>query len=361
MLALVAASLVAAYDPSWLAAPVAVRARQHGVRPDRVSRVKARVLAFVEVLVARASRRGRPAATGRADQGATARLRAAEALLAVVTSVVARLGVAGRALQDELVAAYERLSSEHGTDLRSFCAALGLPERTFRSWRDRPPRPPAPPPPAVPAAPRPPRPRRGRFALEVLPPGVVAAADTSDWELFGVPLKILAVQDPGARGLRTWEAGAVETGEDAQKVVDVVRDALGERPGTQLVTDQGTPYLAEAARAAYEELGLEHAPQKEADPLGKGYVAHCTSSVRCVVSSSSVAGASRGRPCFGRGGSGPGCSYRKSPLAVVRWARKTPRRRQESTVARDTPSIAPTSSRVSMPRARRRAARLLSP
>ncbi len=268
MLALVAASLVASYDPHWLAGSVAERAREAGVRPDRVCRVKARVLATLEDLVARATRRGRPAA--REDDGEGARAGAAEALLAVTTSVLGKLRLGGRALQDELVAAHERLRRDHAVDLRRFCQALGLPERTFRSWRRRESRPPSPPAPSPePPATTAPRPRRGRFALEVTPAGVQAMADTTDWELFGVALKILAVQDPGARGLRTWEAGAVETGEDAQKVIDVVRDALGERPGTQLVTDQGTPYLADAARAAYEEMELEHAPQKEGDPIGK--------------------------------------------------------------------------------------------
>ncbi|MFQ5418574.1 MAG: hypothetical protein ACE5FL_16220 [Myxococcota bacterium] len=161
---------------------------------------------------------------------------------------------------------------------RRFCAALALPERTFRSWHAR--SPPPPPPPATPPQETKRKPRRGRFALEVFPPGIAAAADTTDWALFGVPLKILAVQDPGARGLRTWEAAAVEEGEDAEKVAAVVREALSERPGTQLVTDQGTPYLAAAARQAYDEMELDHAPQKEADPLGKATLERSFRSVK---------------------------------------------------------------------------------
>lgn len=31
-------------------------------------------------------------------------------------------------------------------------------------------------------------------------------ADTTDWSLFGVGLNIVAVQDPGARGEKLWEA-----------------------------------------------------------------------------------------------------------------------------------------------------------
>jgi len=159
LLALVAAAIVAAHDPSWLSAPVGERARAADVRPERVSRVKGRVLAAVVDLVAAASRRGRPAAPE--DDGA-ARSGAAEALLAVATSVLGKLRLPGRALQDELVAAFERVAREHGVSLRRFCAALALPERTLRSWRARPPRPP--PEPEQPPEEKP-RPRRGRFAL----------------------------------------------------------------------------------------------------------------------------------------------------------------------------------------------------
>ena len=277
--ALAAASIVAAYDPRWLAQPVAALARSVGERADRISRVKGRMLAGFTELVSRASQRGRPSASPVAAVD-LARARAAEALLAVTTRQLAGRGSGGRAQQDELVAAQARLAREHSVDQRRFCAALAISERTFRSWRGRaaaPPQPQAPPPARRPRK----RPvRRGRFALEVQPAGVQAMIDTSDWKLFGVPLKVIAVQDPGARGRRTWEASEVATQENAEEIVAVVRRALADRPGTQLVTDQGTPYMAQAAREIYEQMELEHAPQKEGDPLGKATLERSFRSVK---------------------------------------------------------------------------------
>ena len=59
----------------------------------------------------------------------------------------------------------------------------------------------------------------------------------------------------------------------------VLTEALAERPGSQVLTDQGTPYMAAATRDALDALGAEHAPQKEGDPCGKGCASHCTSSI----------------------------------------------------------------------------------
>jgi len=106
--------------------------------------------------------------------------------------------------------------------------------------------------------------RLGRFALEVTLPGLQGVADTSDWKLFGVPLKIVACQDPGARNSRFWESFALEDHEDHRIVIDVVKQALDQKPGAQLLTDQGTPYLAKAVEDACERLELEALPQKEA-------------------------------------------------------------------------------------------------
>lgn len=284
LLALVAASIVGAFDSTWLARPVAELARGQDVSPERVSRLKTRVLALFEPVLLRASQRGRRAAPP--EDASLARAGAAEALLAVATELLDAAAVRGRAVREQLVAAQERIARDHGVSVRAFCSALAVPERTFRSWR-RPAAEPAPPAPPESAAPpvtsddEPKwRPRRGRFALSVTPPGVQAMADTTDWALFGVSLKVLAVQDPGARGVRVWDAHAVETSEDAEKVIAVVQDALADRPGTQLVTDQGTPYMAEATAQALQDLELEHAPQKEADPLGKSTLERSFRSVK---------------------------------------------------------------------------------
>jgi len=269
--ALVCASIVAAYDRSWLAHPVAALIPAGGPRPDRLSRLKARVLASVESLVAAASRRGRPPAPTPSPEAARAPLLAA--LLAVATSLLATSRpFRRRAVQDRLVAAYDRLDDEHGASVREFCAALALPERTFRSWRRRPV---APPPAPVPLTPPPPRPRdraTGRFALAATAPGVQLGADTTDLSVLGVGLKLVGVQDLGAREQTLWEAFALRERETADLVGETVAAATAAREGLQLITDQGKPYLAEAARAVYDALAAEHAPQREGAPTEKATV-----------------------------------------------------------------------------------------
>ena len=59
LLALVCASIVKAFDSSWLARPVSELAREVDVRPDRVSRLWRKLLKAFESLLSRASTRGR--------------------------------------------------------------------------------------------------------------------------------------------------------------------------------------------------------------------------------------------------------------------------------------------------------------
>lgn len=263
LLSLVAASIVASHQPSWLARPVKELASEVGVRADRVSRLKGKLLVPFRRLLDRCLRRGRP--PKEPPSGDSSRLKVLEELLAVAADILQTLGVARRDLQDRLVAARDRLAREHGLSHSSFCRLLGLSGRTVRYWARRG------------VAPRkkakgtcrkpPPRPRgEGRFALEVTLPGLQAMPDTSNWELFGVPLKVVAIQDPGDRHRELWKGFQIDDHEDHELVVQVVKEALEEQPGTQLLTDQGTPYLAEAARDAYDELALEHHPQKEGTP-----------------------------------------------------------------------------------------------
>ena len=268
MMALRAASIVTAFDRTWLVRPVADLCRDLGVRPEVPCRLKARLLESIEALVARATRKGRPGSKP-ADE-MSSRLKATEALLAVAADITRTLGVRSRTLQDRLVAAEARIANEHGINRRTFCQTLGLSERTFRSWAQRPPKitplvEPDPPPPSRSV-------RRGRFALDVVPAGIQAMADTTNWKLFDVPLKIVALQDPGARATKLWDGFEVAMKENADTVVRVVTEALESRPGTQILTDQGTPYLAAQARQAYENLELDHAPQKEADPTAKATI-----------------------------------------------------------------------------------------
>lgn len=268
LLALLAASIVKDHDPTWIARPVADLARESQVRPERVSRLKRKLLDRLQTLVDKASRRGRPRRR-QASSSPPPVDPAREALLEVAADLVRTQGVRRCEIQDRIVASRDRLHAEHGLSHRDFCRSLGLSERTVRSWAERGPAAPRPPDPA-PAPPSPPASRNvGRFDLETTLPGLQAMADTSDFKLFDVPMKIVAVQDPGRRRQRLWEAFELEDHEDHQVVVDVVTKALEDQPGTQFMTDQGTPYLAEAARVAYEDLELEHAPQKEGTPTDK--------------------------------------------------------------------------------------------
>ena len=267
-LALVCASLVADYDPSWLARPVARLIPDGGPRPEWVSRIKARLRGAFADLVEAATRRGR-----RPAPPTDHRAPVLEALLAIATRLLALSTVPVRrhAVQAELVCAFDRVHRDHGVTARAFCAALALSERTFRSWQDRPPRPPAPPPP------RPPRPPRndratGRFALEATAPDTQLGGDTTDLCVLGVDLKLVGVQDIGDRERCLYDAFAVDVRESNALIASAVRDAVAGREGMQLVTDQGTPYLAEAAQQAYDAIGVEHAPQREGAPTEKATV-----------------------------------------------------------------------------------------
>jgi len=267
LLALVCAAVVAAFDRRWLARPVAALRTEADPPPETLSRLKARVLPAFEECVACAHRRGRRPAD-RDAEALRARLAVAETELAVAASVIAERGVRNPGLQDRLVAAAERLRAEHGVGWRRFSAALGIAERTFRSWRRRPPAPPRVPEP--PPAPSPPRPRgEGRFALELCPPDLQALADTTHVRAFGVDLRLVATQDPGRRDQDPFASFAVGEEENAELVIQAVTEALAGLPGAQLLVDQGTPYLAEATREACERLRIDHEPQKEATPTEK--------------------------------------------------------------------------------------------
>jgi transposase InsO family protein len=105
--------------------------------------------------------------------------------------------------------------------------------------------------------------------LTVVPPGVELTLDTTDLDLFDIPLKLIAAQDPGRRDEELYEAFHLDVPEDAHRVAAVVDAATRHRSFALAVTDQGTPYCAHEAKQAYEARGLEHAPTKEAAPTQK--------------------------------------------------------------------------------------------
>ncbi len=277
LLALVCASIVADYDRSWLARPVAQLIPHGGPRADRLSRLKSKLRDVFLDLVEAATRRGRRPAPARVDR---APLLAAQ--LAIATRLLAQseVPVRRRAVQDELVCAFDRIHAEHGVTARAFCDALALSERTFRSWQDRPAKPPpAPPPPTPPSPPRNDR-NTGRFDLGVTAPDTQLGGDTTDLRVFGVDLKLVGVQDVGDRERYLFEAFAVDQRECAELVEQVVADAAAGLEGIQFITDLGTPYVAEAAQQAYDAIGVEHAPQREGTPTAKATVERAFGTVK---------------------------------------------------------------------------------
>ena len=268
LVALTCAAVVASYDRRWLARPVSALLEPQDVAAETLSRLKGRLLAALEALVARLHRRGRPK-TASEMPSLRAQLEAKGAMLELAASVIATGGVPSRVLQDRLVAAYQTLATRHGMSLRDFCNALGIRERTFRSWRNRKPvPPPIPPPPPPPPAPKPSR-NEGRFALELCPPDLQAMADTTYIRAFGVDLQIVGAQDPGRRQRELLSAFSVTEQENADVVIGVLGQALGALPGAQAITDQGTPYIARATQQACEAMDVEPAPQTEAAPTEK--------------------------------------------------------------------------------------------
>jgi transposase InsO family protein len=269
LLALVALSIVHRFRPAWLAVSIAEAACDGGEHSERLSRLCSRALGPFQAALDALGRRGRPPKPVTND----GELRLTRALLDVATRLLARVSLRRSVLRELVVGAWLRLRGEEPSLTQArFCEALALPDRTLRAWLARPMRPTPPVPPAPEPAPDKKRARglrRPRFGFELVVPGTQLGADTTDTSAFGVPLKLVAAQDVGGRDERLFDSVIVDDRESAEHVVRVVTEALAGREGMQVITDQGTPYLAEATRAALEQLGAEHAPQREGDPLGK--------------------------------------------------------------------------------------------
>jgi transposase InsO family protein len=276
LLALVALGLVYRLRPDWLAVELRQATREYGQSAERVSRLTTRAVVVFEQALAALTQRGRPPRRRELDE-ATAELSLTRALLAVTTAILAHVSLRGRVVRDLIVGAWQRLAPEPGMTQARFCAALSLPTRTLREWLAHAPAAGSPPvaPPCSPPPPRRPRarpPRRGRFGFDVTLPNTQIGADTTDLSAFGVPLKLIAAQDIGGRDERLFDAVLVDDHESAELVTQVLTEALIDRAGAQVVTDQGSPYMAAQTREALAALDVEHAPQREGDPLGKSTV-----------------------------------------------------------------------------------------
>lgn len=273
LVALVALGIVHRLRPTWVAVSTAEAARAAGQNPERISRLCSRTLGPLEGIVDGLVRRGRPPKPA----GNDGELGLTRALLGVTTTLLARVTLGRPALRELVVGAWLRLRHEEPTLTQArFCESLALPDRTLRAWLARPMRQaqPLPPPEQPPNKKRAPTRglRRPRFGFDVVVPGTQLGADTTDTSAFGVPLKLVAAQDVGGRDECLFDSVIVDDHESAEHVVRVVTEALAGREGMQVITDQGTPYMAEATRAALEQAAAEHAPQREGDPLGKATV-----------------------------------------------------------------------------------------
>jgi transposase InsO family protein len=283
----VALGLVHRFYPDWLAVDLKQAAREHGQSAERISRLTTRAIVAFEQALATLTRRGRPPRCREVDE-ATVELSLTRALLAVATAILAHVSLRGRAVRALVVGAWQRLAHEPGMTQARFCAALSLPARTLRHWLTHAPAAAAPrleqqassPPPRRPRK-RPPR--RGRFRFDVMLPDTQIGADTTDVSAFGVPLKLIAAQDIGGRDERLFDSVVVDDHESAALVADVLAKALADRAGAQAITDQGSPYMAAETREALAALEVEHAPQREGDPLGKSTVERAFKTIKSIA------------------------------------------------------------------------------
>lgn len=289
LLALLALAVVHRLRPAWVGIEVGEAARAEGHSPERISRLCTAALTPFEQVLATLTHVGRPPRDRAVASGAS-ELVLTRALLQIATAILAHVPLRRAGVRDLVVGAWRRLDAEHHVTQERFCAALALPARTLRAWLARAPAPSSAPPtgppvaPTVaPGAPRPRPPRRRRFGFDVTLPDTQIAADTTDVSAFGVGLKLVAAQDVGGRDQDLLDSVLVDDRESADHVVRVMTAALTELPGAQAITDQGTPYMAAATRDALDALGVEHAPQKEADPCGKSTVERAFETCKSVL------------------------------------------------------------------------------
>ena len=270
----VAVALIHRLRPAWLAIGVTEAAAVEGLNPERVSRLASRVMGLWQAILDAHSHRGRP--THRAEHGDELGL--LRALLATTTTLLAQVSLGRPTLRALVVGAWLRLGAElPQLTQERFCETLALPTRTLRAWlRSASSRSRLLPQPHTPSAPKrsakPRKPRRPRFGFDLVLPNTQIGADTTDISVLGVPLKLVAAQDIGGRDQSLFENSVIDDHEDAKQVIDVLTAAIADRDGMQIITDQGTPYMANVTREALDQLHAEHAPQREGNPTGKATV-----------------------------------------------------------------------------------------
>lgn len=288
ILSLICLTIVRRFRPAWLAVTVADAAREVKVNPERVSHLSAKAQAVFDRALAPLLRRGRPPKDREADAQAQ-RLAVTQALLGIATSVLAHISWRKPAVRILVVGAYLRLQQEQPRlTQKAFCEALALSPRTLRHWLAHPEpetsasaSPVAPPAPATPPRQRPPR--RPRFGFQLVLPGTQLAGDTTDLSAFDCPLKLIANQDVGGRDQDLLQSVIIDDHESADLVVQAFDEAIDGREGFQAIIDQGTPYMAQATREAFEALGAEHAPQVEGTPTDKATIERAFKTAKSIA------------------------------------------------------------------------------
>ena len=274
----VAVALIHRVRPHWLAVGVTDAAKAESLNPERVSRLATRVAGLWQTILDTHSHQGRP--TRKPDPGDEVGL--LRALLSMTTTLLGQVNLGQPALRALVVGAWLRLRAETPQPSQEqFCETLALSTRTLRSWLQNAPRNDLarqiPVPPALPSstrspAPKPRKPRRRRFGFDLVIADTQIGADTTDLSVLDVPLKLVAAQDIGGRDNALFDALIIDDHENADHVIKVLATAIDGRDGMQIITDQGTPYMAKATRDALDQLGVEHAPQREGNPTGKATV-----------------------------------------------------------------------------------------
>ncbi len=273
--------------PKWLAISLSDAARSAGVSPQRLSRLCTRCLLPFANTLSTSTRMGRPKCDSDAKPNQR-ELLLLRALLDVATAILAKVPLRGSEMRSLVVGAWLRLRAEHPMTQQHFCQTLAIPTRTLRHWVK-----------TTPAnvggtkswlqdstkknSKRKRSLRRGRFNFKVTLPGTQIAADTTDLKSFGTPLKLIAAQDIGGRDQNLFDSIIVDDHENAERVVQVLTKALNGREGIQVVTDQGTPYMAEKTCRALDQLGAEFAPQREADPIAKATIERAFGTVKQIA------------------------------------------------------------------------------
>lgn len=282
LLALVCLAVVHRLRPAWVAVPLMEAARDEHVSAERLSRLASRAIAPFEVALATLTRRGRPPKPADDHEH---ELVITRALLDVARSLLERISWRRQSVvRALLVGAWLRLHQAHPTlTQKRFCDELALSTRTLRHWMKHAPAPSSPSLPSTSTPPKPRPPRRPRFRHDVVLPDTQHAADTTDVRAFGVPLKLIAVQDVGGRDQDLLDAVVVDDHESAELVMRALEQALADLPGAQLLTDQGTPYMAKETLDALRQLDVEHAPQREGDPLGKSTVERAFETLETIL------------------------------------------------------------------------------